>query len=83
MRSKRIILLNVTLLRPLVSEYDIFITAANDNSNASDHCNKANHCSKLGVPQVSFQSLLWKFLIKFTLTDKIVDHISFEYAIRD
>jgi hypothetical protein len=50
-RNKRIIQLNVTLLEPIGSDYDI-IKSVEDASNETSHCFVVHHCAVHGIPQV-------------------------------
>lgn len=51
-RNKRIIQLNVTLLEPIGSDYDIIIKSVEDASNETSHCFVIHHCAVHGIPQV-------------------------------
>jgi hypothetical protein len=51
-RNKRIIQLNVTLLEPIGSAYDIIIKSVEDASNETSHCLVIHHCAVHGIPQV-------------------------------
>jgi hypothetical protein len=48
-RDFRILKLNVTILKPMSSVYDLKVTTVPDEFNKSSHCKMLNHCSILGI----------------------------------
>lgn len=50
MRDRRILQLNVTLLKPMKSVYDVTISSA--LSSETNHCVNVNHCVQHGIPKV-------------------------------
>jgi hypothetical protein len=48
-RDLRILKLNVTILKPMSSVYDLTVTTVLDKFNKSSHCKILNHCSILGI----------------------------------
>lgn len=51
-RDRRILQLNVTLLKSMNSVYDVFISTVDNKPNSSRHCEALNHCRIIGIPQV-------------------------------
>lgn len=56
-KDRRILQLNVTLLKSMESTYDVSILSVPDQTNRTRHCKIIKHCRVHGVPPVSVAQL--------------------------
>jgi hypothetical protein len=53
--------LNITLLEPMESAYDLSVKTVSGSTNESTHCNELRHCVVHGIFKVSFDSAFKEF----------------------
>jgi len=71
-KDRRIIQLNVTLLKPVDSKYFVQIASVEKAENSTSHCKDLHHCYEHDISQVSFGSMIFLIgkLTTYTMQDQ-------------